>query len=136
MLIRAQVRWTDGYQFVARTGDGPALVMDTSEGKSGPTPMGLLLIGVAGCTAIDVVSIMKKKRAKMTGFEVVISGDMAEDYPKRYTKIHIEYVLHGRGISPKSVEQAIKLSHTKYCSAMASLNALFEHSYRIAEEAG
>jgi putative redox protein len=133
MAIKAQVRWTDGYQFVARTGDGPAIVIDSTEGKSGPTPMGLLLMSVAGCTAIDVVSIMKKKRTKMTGFEVVISGDMAEDHPKRYSKISIEYVLHGTGISPKSVEQAIKLSHTKYCSAMASLNALFEHSYRIVE---
>jgi putative redox protein len=114
----------------------PLLWWTVPKVRAGPSPMGLLLMGVAGCTAIDVVSIMKKKRTKMTGFEVVISGDMAEDYPKRYTKIHIEYVLHGKGIPPKSVEHAIKLSETKYCSVMASLNAVFDHAYRIVEDAG
>jgi putative redox protein len=136
MTIKAKIRWTEGFQFVARAGDGPGVVMDSSAGKSGPTPMELLLMGVGGCTAIDVVSIMNKKRAILTGFEVVISGEQAEDHPRRYTRIHIEYVLYGKDIPPKSVEQAIKLSETKYCSAMASLNAGVEHSYRIVADEG
>jgi putative redox protein len=136
MDVKATIRWTDGYQFVARAGDSPAVVMDSSEGKSGPTPMEMLLMGVAGCTAIDVLSIMNKKRTSLSGLEVNITGEKAEDHPKRYTTIHLEYVLYGRGVSSKAVEQAIELSKSKYCSAMASLNALFEHSYRIVEAGG
>jgi putative redox protein len=134
--VKAQIKWTDGFQFIARAAHGPAVVMDSSEGNSGPTPMELILMALGGCTAIDIVSIMKKKRAKMTGFEVYINGEQAEDYPKRYTKIHLEYVLYGKNVVPKAVEQAIELSERKYCSAMASLNASFEHSYRIVEDGG
>jgi putative redox protein len=136
MGMKATIRWTDGYQFVARAGDSPAVVMDSSEGKSGPSPMEMLLIGVAGCTAMDVLSIMKKKRTLVSGLEVIITGETAEEHPKRYTKIHLEYVLHGRDVSAKALEQAIALSKSKYCSAMASLNAAIEHSYSIAEVEG
>lgn len=95
--------------------------------------MQLVLIGVAGCTAMDVIHIMQKKRANVADFHVNISGERAETHPKRFVKIHIEYVLYGVGIRPKDVEQAISLSETKYCSAIASLNAEFGHSYRIIE---
>lgn len=90
-------------------------------------------MGVAGCTAIDVVVIMQKKRVELKKFQVLISGDTAKEDPKRYTNIQIEYVLHGKDIKPKAVEQAIELSETKYCSVMASLNADVEHSYRIVD---
>ena len=95
--------------------------------------MELLLMGVAGCTAIDVLSIMKKRRSLVLGLEVIITGKTAEEHPKRYTKIHLEYLFYGRNVSAKTLEQAIALSISKYCSAMASLNATIEHSYRIAE---
>jgi putative redox protein len=133
MTIQAQLKWTDGLQFVARSGSGPAVVIDSSDGGSGVSPMQMVLIGVAGCTAIDVIMIMKKKRADIKRFEVNVAGEMAESYPKRYTRIRIEYVLHGRNIKPKGVEQAIDLSEKKFCSAMASMNAEFEHSYRIVD---
>ena len=136
MDVKAKIRWTDGYQFVARAGDSPAVVMDSSEGKSGSTPMEMLLMGVAGCTAIDVLSIMRKKRTVLSGLEVNITGEKAEEHPKRYTRIHLEYVLYGRDVSSEAVEQAIDLSKSRYCSAMASLNALFEHSYRIVDASG
>jgi putative redox protein len=68
---------------------------------------------------------------QLSRFEIMVEGEQAEDHPRRYTKIAIEYILHGNGIKPKAVEQAIDLSEKKYCSAMASLNAVFEHSYRI-----
>ena len=134
MTIQAHLKWTDGLQFVARTGRGPAVVIDSSDGGSGVSPMQMVLLGVAGCTAIDVIMIMKKKRANIQRFEVNVTGDTAESYPKRYTHIHIEYVLYGGDIKPKGVEQAIELSEKKFCSAMASMNAEFEHSYRIVKD--
>lgn len=134
MTIKAQIKWTDGMQFVARAGNGPAVVLDSGEGGSGSSPMEMLLMGVAGCSAMDVIMIMQKKRARVTGFLVNITGERAEEYPKRYTDIAIEYVLHGADIKPKAVEQAIQLSETKYCGAMASLNAKFKTTYRIVEE--
>lgn len=131
MAIQAHLKWTDGLQFVARSGEGPAVVLDSSDGASGASPMQLVLMGVAGCTAIDIAVILKKKRVRLTRFEIVITGEQAEDHPRRYTKISIVYMLYGKNIQPKAVEQAIALSEKKYCSAMASLNAEFEHSYRI-----
>jgi len=134
MTLKAQLNWTDGMQFIARAGKSPAVVLDSSEGGSGASPMEMVLIGVAGCSAIDVIMIMGKKRVMVTGFQVNITGERAEEYPKRYTNIHIEFVLHGKGIKPKAVEQAIQLSETKYCGAMASLNADFKTTYRIVDE--
>jgi putative redox protein len=141
MIVQAQLKWTEGRQFVARAGDGPAVVIDSrpavdhdsQEGRSGPGPMQMVLMGVAGCTAVDVLLIMQKRRAQVTDFQVNISGQRAEEHPRCYTKIHIEYVLYGRKIKPKDVERAIQLSETKYCSALASLNADVEHSYHIHE---
>ncbi len=133
MTISAQLNWTDGMQFVARAGDGPAVILDSSDTGSGPSPMELVLIGVAGCTAIDVIMIMQKKRVDIIDFKVNISGERADEHPKQYTKIHIEYVLSGRDIKPNAVEQAIQLSEEKYCSASASLNAEIDSSYRIIE---
>jgi putative redox protein len=135
MAVQAQLKWMDGMQFIARAGDGPAVVIDTPESKGGPSPMQLVLIGIAGCTAVDVISIMQKKRANVSAFQVNITGERAEEHPKRYTNIQIEYVLHGKGIQPKAVEQAIALSETKYCSAMASVNARFESRYRVVDNA-
>jgi putative redox protein len=133
MIVQAQLKWTEGRQFVARAGDGPAVVIDSREGGSGPSPMEMVLIGVAGCTAVDVLLIMQKRRARITDFQVDIRGQRAEEHPRCYTKIHIEYVLTGTSVKSKDVERAIQLSETKYCSALASLNAEIEHSYHIHE---
>jgi putative redox protein len=133
MIVQAQLKWTEGRQFVARAGDGPAVVLDSRESGSGPSPMEMVLMGVAGCTAVDVILIMQKRRAAVTDFRVNISGQRADEHPRYYTSIHIEYVLTGTDIKPKDVERAIQLSETKYCSALASLNADFESSYRILE---
>jgi putative redox protein len=133
MEMKAEVKWTDELQFVARAGSGPAVVLD-NRGRIGPSPMEMVLMGVAGCTAMDVASIMQKKRARMKRFQVNISGERAEQHPRRYTRITIEYLLEGKAIKPKDVEQAIALSETKYCSATASLKASIEHTYRIIEE--
>ena len=131
MTIQAQLKWTDGMQFVGRTGDGAAIVLDNPEGGSGSSPMELVLMGVAGCTAMDVAFIIKKKRLHLTDFTINISGKQADTHPKRYESIHIEYLLKGKDLKPKAVEQAIELSHEKYCSATASLNADLTHTYKI-----
>ena len=133
MAIKAILKWTDGLQFVARAGDSPAVVIDTHDGGGGPTPMEMVLMGVAGCTAVDVVSILKKKRAAIDRFEVTIEGDQAEKYPRRYTAIRIMFTVFGKDIKPKALEQAIELSRSKYCSATASLNADVEYTYEIKE---
>ena len=134
MEMQAQLKWIEGWQFVARAGEGPAVVIDGHKPRGGPSPMEMVLMGVAGCTAIDVILVMEKKRINVTDFQVNISGARADDHPRRYTHIQIEYVLTGTGIRERDVERAIQLSEEKYCSAMGSLNATFEHSYRIVDQ--
>lgn len=136
MTVNAQLKWIDGLQFVGRTGDGPAIVLDSHDHGSGPSPMELLLMGVGGCTAMDVISVLEKKRARVSQFEIVLTGERAEEHPKRYTQIHIEYVIYGQDIKPNDVERSIQLSEEKYCSARASLNAEFSSSFRIVQAAG
>jgi len=131
LTVQANIKWTDGLQFVAQPDNQPAMVIDSPENGSGAGPMAMLLMGVAGCTAIDVITILQKKRLNISRFEVNISGERAQEYPRRFTRIDIEYVVHGQSISTQAMEQAIKLSETKYCGAMASMNAEFSHSYRI-----
>ena len=131
MSIQAQVKWIDGLQFVARAGKGPAVVMDTSESGGGAGPMELMLMGTAGCTAMDVITILKKKRLNVTGFKINISGDRAEEYPRRFTDITIEYVVFGTDLKPEGVRQAIDLSEKKYCGTIASLNARISHTFRM-----
>ncbi len=133
MSTNATLKWTDGLQFVGRAGDGPAVVLDSHDGGSGASPMELVLLGLGGCTAMDVISILEKKRAHVTGFEINLSGERAEEHPRRYTAIHLEYVVYGKGIKPNDVERSIQLSEEKYCGARASLNASFSSSFRIVE---
>jgi putative redox protein len=131
MAIEMSLNWIENMQFVARANNGPAIVLDSKDGGSGPTPMELLLAGIAGCTGIDIVLILQKKRLELSKLEINISGKQSSKYPKRFTEIHIEYYIAGKNIPFKAVEQAIKLSEEKYCSALASFNAEFSHSYRI-----
>lgn len=136
MSVTATLKWTDGLQFVGRAGDGPAVVLDSHDGGSGASPMELVLLGLGGCTAMDVISILQKKRAHVTGFEINLSGERAEEHPKRYVGIHLEYVVYGKDIKPNDVERSIQLSEEKYCSVRASLNASFSSSFRIVESEG
>jgi len=133
--VEAELKWTDGLQFVGRAGESPALVIDSRAGGSGPGPMQLVLVGIAGCTAMDVVTILQERRVNLAGLEINIRGERAEEHPRRYTAIGIEYIVTGTGIEPRDVEIAITLSEDKYCSAIASVNAELTHSYRIVEPA-
>ncbi|MHB8174762.1 MAG: OsmC family protein [Nitrospirota bacterium] len=140
---RATVKYVDGMQFVGQSGTGHAFVMDAAPGvggeNSGPRPMELLLVGVGGCTAMDVVSILRKKKLDVRGFQVNVKGNWVEGentYPKFFKDIEIEYVVTGKGISDEAVKRAISLSEEKYCSVMANLRGVSKitTSYRIINE--
>ncbi len=125
----------EGRQFVAQSGSSHALVIDAREGNTGPTPVELVLLAAGGCTASDVISILRKKRQKVTGYEVVVSAEQQEEYPKVFMKIKIHHVLRGE-IDREAIERAIHLSETKYCSvgAMLAQSASIETTYEIVPE--
>lgn len=125
----------EGRQFVAQPGSGHALVIDTKDGNTGPTPVELVLLAAGGCTAFDVIGILRKQRQRVTGYEVAVSAEQQEEYPKVFTKINIHHVLRGR-IERDAVERAIRLSETKYCSvgAMLARSAHIQSTYEIIPE--
>ncbi len=131
--IEAQVTWVEDRRFVGEASSGHAIVVDASADKRGPSPMELILLGLVGCTAHDVVGILEKKRQPVDGVEVRARAERAEDPPRVYTEIEVEYVVRGRGVQPKAVEDAIRLSEEKYCSVSAMLDktARITSSYRI-----
>lgn len=133
MTIQAHLERVDDTCFVAKSGDGPAYVIDSGEEAGGTTPMQMLLMGIAGCTSIDVNHILAKKRVELVEFEVNIIGEEAVEHPQRFTKLIVEYVFHGKNLRTKALETAIELSETKYCCALASVNAALESSYRVVE---
>jgi len=114
-IKEAKVVWKgDGLSFSSELGSGYRLDVG---GPSGGSPMELLLAGVAGCTAMDVVNILQKMRQPMTGLEVAVCGTRAADYPMVYTDVNVTYIVKGEGVDPEAVERAIALSHETYCSA-------------------
>lgn len=135
-----QARWVEGMEFEATTGSAHHLTMDAGEpdgGKDhGPRPMEMLIVGMAGCTGMDVVDILRKKRQVFSGLEVRIAGTRAETHPMVYTEIEVTYIVRGKDIQPKAVEDAIRLSQTKYCGAGAMLGktAKIETHYEIVPE--
>ncbi|HOT89952.1 MAG TPA: OsmC family protein [Anaerolineae bacterium] len=139
-MTNVQVTWTGpGMRMVGDVEGGPAILLDSSSPEygthSGPSPMELLLLGLAGCTAMDVISIMAKKRQPMTNLQVKVQAERAATHPKIWTKIHLEYVAYGQGISETALVRAIELSESTYCSvhAMLSKAAEITTSYRIVE---
>jgi putative redox protein len=126
-------RWQCEMSFIGKNPTGGSVQMGTIDGVPGTSPMELLLMGVAGCTGLDIVHILGKKRITLDQFEVRVRGKRADDYPKVYNEIEIEYILWGNELSPKAVEQAIELSEEKYCSASAMMakTAKMHSSYRI-----
>jgi putative redox protein len=126
-------QWQGEMSFIGKNKPGGSVQMGTIDGQPGTSPMELLLMGVAGCTGIDIVYILGKKRITLDQFEVRVRGKRAEDYPKVYNEIEIEYLLWADDLSPKAVEQAIELSEEKYCSASAMMakSAKMRSSYRI-----
>jgi putative redox protein len=119
-LISAKAIWTDNERYVGEATSRHALVMDTASDKTASTPMELVLIALCGCTASDVVGILKKKREPFTSLEVSAEGERAQGYPAVYTEIKLKYRVGGN-ISAKAMEDAVRLSKEKYCSVSAML---------------
>lgn len=133
------VKWIDSMRFVARTDSGHAVMMDTKEAAGGqetaPSPMEMILAGLAGCTSMDTVSILKKMRQDVAGLEVDVHSERAEEHPKTYTKIELRYTVLGTELDEEKVRRAIELSQEKYCSVSAMLRPKVEitYSYEIKE---
>ncbi len=138
--MKTRVKWIEDVCFMGETDSGHAVVMDGSPdigGRNlGPRPMEMLLLGAGGCTSVDVIMILKKSRQDVTGCEVVLEADRANDHPKVFTKINMHFIVRGRNLKAETVERAIKLSAEKYCSAtiMLAKTAAVTHDFEIIEE--
>ncbi len=135
--MKVRIKWLENVSFVAESESGHAMVMDgAAEGGGrnlGPRPMETVLMGTGGCTAYDVVHILRKSRAPVTDCVVDIDAERAADDPKVFTKIHFHFVVTGRGLKPAQVERAVQLSAEKYCSAsiMLAKTAAITHDFEV-----
>ena len=138
--MKARVKWLDNMSFVGESGSGHSVVMDGSPDAGGRNlaarPMEMVLIGMGGCTAFDVVMIFKKARQPIEDCIVELSAERADEVPKVFTKIHVHYIVKGKGLSEKQVEKAIHLTAEKYCSVsiMLAATATVTHDFEIIEE--
>lgn len=133
---KATVRYAGDGFFIGTPPSGHAQVMDSKGDRhAAPTPLEMLLVSVAACTAFDVQSILEKKRQDVTGYNVEITGTRAEEHPRKFVKFHINHIVHGRNVSEKAVADAIELSDTKYCSVAATVRPAAEitTSYEIVD---
>jgi len=133
----AIVKQVQGTTLIARADSAHWVTMDGSPtfggSNAGSSPKELLLMALGGCTAMDVIPILRKKHAPVENIEIRVVGSVRDEHPQVFTDIHVEYIVRGEGINPDDVEHAIELSTTKYCSvsAMLSGNVKITHSYRI-----
>lgn len=126
-LYKATVHYAGDEFFIGTTPSGHAQAIDTKgDRKAAPTPMEMLLVSVAACTAADVISILEKKRQDVTRYSVEVTGTRREEFPRAYTAFHINHIVHGRSVSEKAVADAIKLSDEKYCSVAATVRPTAE----------
>jgi putative redox protein len=138
-MVKAKVTLLGDMQFTGAASSGHTLIMDAEDESGGHNkgfrPMELLLVGFGGCSGMDVVSILRKKRQQVSGLEINVKGEKSDTDPKIYKKVHIEYVIKGKGVEKEAVERAIDLSLKKYCSVGATLAkaGTITHSYRIVE---
>ena len=129
----------EGLRLVARTGSGHTLVLDDGKGDTGPRPAELIPVAIAGCTAMDVMSILRKKRQVVTGYEVRSEGHQTEGHPNAFTRIDVVHVVDGPALDVDAVRRAIELSATKYCSVGATLSSgitEIHHAYLVRDGAG
>ena len=137
--MNISVKWIDGMLMVGKSDSGHAILMDGPPEIGGENlgvrPMEMLLLGMTGCTVIDVISTLKKMREDVVDCQTQVSADRSEEYPKVFTNIHVHFVLRGKQLNPLKVDKAIKLSAEKYCSAsiMIGKTAIITHDYEIIE---
>jgi putative redox protein len=138
MTVRATL--DTGMRFDVETGSGHHIILDAAEHNggqnSGPQPMEMLLVALAGCSGMDILSILRKKRQDITGYELRIHGLRAEEHPKVYLDITLEHIFTGHNIRPEAVERAIELTEARYCGASAMLGktATIGHTFSIIED--
>lgn len=125
--MEAKVSWQkEGLKFLGHIEGSPDVIMDS---ENGPAPMELVLMALGGCTGMDVISILQKMRQDVKNFEINLTAEKAQEYPKIFTKIHLEYVVYGTNLDEASVKKAIDLSREKYCSVSAMLRKASEITY-------
>ncbi len=136
--MKATVKWVDGAQFLGESGSGHSVVMDGPPDhggrNTGVRPMEMLLLGLGGCSAFDVMSILGKARQQVADCRVELSAERAEGVPSPFTRIHLHFVVSGRELKESQVKRAVELSATKYCSASIMLEAAgveITHDYQI-----
>ncbi len=135
-ILSASVQYAGDQFFIGTPPSGHAQIVDTKgDRKAASTPVELLMIALASCTAADVISILKKKRQEVTDYRVDISGTRAEEHPRRFLTFHINHIVHGRSVSEKAVADAVFLSESKYCPVAATVRPAAEitTSYEIVE---
>lgn len=137
--MRCRIKWLDHMSFVGESGSGHSVVMDGSPDAGGRDlgirPMEMLLLGLGGCTAFDVISILKKSRQAVVDCVIEIDSDRADEIPKVFTRIHIHFVISGKNLDRNKVKKAIDLSADKYCSASEMLGKVADitHDFEIVE---
>ena len=136
---KAVIHFAGDGLFVGISPGGHAQVIETDSARaSAVTPMEMLLLALGGCTAVDVISILHKKRERVTGYRVEVRGERREEHPRKYTRLEVRHVVRGHNVSEKAVRQAVVLSEEKYCSVAATLRPAAEivSSFEIIEEEG
>jgi len=136
---KATIHYAGDDLFVAITPSGHAQTLDTRHERSAAaTPMELLLLALGSCTAVDVISILNKKRERVTDYRVEVRGHRRDEHPRKFTRLEVRHIVRGHGVSEKAVAQAIELSETKYCSVAATLSPAAEivSSFEIQEDEG
>ena len=137
--MKARVKWVEDRTFVGEAGTGHKIAFGTAHGetgqKPGPSPMELVLIGTGGCSAYDVVMILEKGREAVEDCVVELDSERAETEPKVFTRIHMHFIVKGKGLSASKVERAINLSIEKYCSASAMMakTAVLTHDFEVVD---
>jgi putative redox protein len=138
--MKSKIKLVDNMQFVATADSGHAVVMDAPPSvggnNSGSKPSELLLMAFGGCSGMDVVSIVRKKKQDVTSFEMNVTGDTPDSHPRSFTGIHIEYIVTGRNLSEEAVKRAVELSLDKYCMVGTTIGkaAKITHSYKVIQE--
>jgi len=133
--MKTRIKWVEEASFLGETGSGHAVLMDGAADAGGrdlgPRPMEMMLLGLGGCTAFDVMLILKRSREPVTDCVIEIEADRADEIPKVFTRIRLRYIVTGRKLNPAKVERAVALSAEKYCSASAMLGRVADITHEI-----
>ncbi len=139
-MMKSKIKFVENMQFVGTADSGHAVVMDAPQsvgGKNtGSKPSEILLMAFGGCSGMDVISILRKKKQDVGNFEINVSGETTESHPKMFTSMHIEYIVSGRDISEDAVKRAVELSLERYCMVGSTLSKAVKitHSYKVIQD--